>query len=90
MTAGTADAAEGNIMCFICRVLLALALTRVVVRLVLYGLGVVLLAVLAQGVRVALLRDGLVVLGTVGAVLVASAIASWGAALIRRGGRRGA
>ncbi|MFJ8676729.1 hypothetical protein [Streptomyces sp. NPDC093589] len=73
-------------MCFICRVLLALVLSRIVIRLVLYGAGVTLLVALAEVVRAALLRDGLVVLGVVGMVLVVSV----GTAFVRRRARQAA
>ncbi|MEU6331512.1 hypothetical protein ABZ851_30175 [Streptomyces sp. NPDC047049] len=73
-------------MCFICRVLLALALSRIVIRLVLYGAGVTLLAALTEVVRAALLRDGSVMLGAVGMILVAT----WGTAFVRRRARQAA
>ncbi|MFB6881233.1 hypothetical protein ACFCY8_10405 [Streptomyces noursei] len=72
-------------MCFICGVLIALTFSRLVIRLLLYGLGIALLAALAEAVRAALLRDGLAILGAVGLVLIVSATVS--SAVVGRRGR---
>ncbi|GGX53002.1 hypothetical protein GCM10010341_87870 [Streptomyces noursei] len=71
-------------MCFICRVLIALTLSRLFVRLILYSLGIALLAALAEAVRAALLRNGMAILGAVVLVLVVSVAVSCSRAVIRR------
>lgn len=75
-------------MCFICRVLIARALVRITMRLVLYGLGAALLAALIAPARAVLLaaRDGLAALGPGGlAVAATAAVMLWfGVVLARR------
>lgn len=71
-------------MCFICRVLCAILLTRIVVRILLYGLGLALLIALTFPARALFfaLRDGLADIGVVGPALAVLAAVLVGTGIV--------